>query len=159
MKPLFGPEQFTQPAIDRGKNEDFEDVGIKTVRETGRYNRGITDVFGKFYDDFGFHNLFTGRHAERHRRILKSCVLARLANPSSKLETTRQLEKKFSVRLHVDSIYRMMDQLDSDRVKSAVRKATMGLLREKVSVMLFDVTTLHFESVLADELRSFGFSK
>ena len=159
MKPLFGPEQFTQPAIDRGKNEDFEDVGIKTVREKGRYNRGIADVFGKFYDDFGFNNLFAGRHAKRHSRILKSCVLARLANPSSKLETTRQLEKKFSVRLHVDSIYRMMDHLDSDRVKSAVRKATMGLLRERVSVMLFDVTTLYFESVLADELRSFGFSK
>ena len=42
MRPLFGPEQFTQPAIDRGKHEDFEDVGIKTLREKGRYNRGIT---------------------------------------------------------------------------------------------------------------------
>lgn len=31
----------------------------------------------------------------------------------------------------------MLDQLGSDRVKSAVRKATMGLLREKVSVMLY----------------------
>ena len=58
MKPLFGPEQFTQPAIDRGKHEDFEDVGIKTVREKGRYNRGIADVFSKFYDDFGFNNLW-----------------------------------------------------------------------------------------------------
>ena len=61
--------------------------------------------------------------------------------------------------LHVDSIYRMLDRLDSDRVKSAVRKATMGLSQEKMSVMLFDVTTLYFESVLEDELRSFGFSK
>ena len=56
--PQFGPEQFTQPAIDRGKNEDFKDVGIKTLREKGRYNRGITDVFGKFYDDLGFNNLW-----------------------------------------------------------------------------------------------------
>ena len=57
-RPQFGPEQFTQPAIDRGKNEDFKDVGIKTLREKGRYNRGITDVFGKFYDDLGFNNLW-----------------------------------------------------------------------------------------------------
>ena len=48
MRPLFGPEQFTQPAIDRGKHEDFEDVGIKTLRETGRYNSGITDVSASF---------------------------------------------------------------------------------------------------------------
>lgn len=159
MKKLFGPKQFTQPAIDKGRDENFKDIGVKTLRETGRYNRGITDVFGKFYDDLGFDNLFIGQHAKRYNHILKSCVLARLANPSSKLETTKQLEKKFSVRLHVDSVYRMMDKLDSKRVKLSVCKATMNLLRKKVSVMLFDVTTLYFESVLADEMRSFGFSK
>lgn len=159
MQPLFGPEQFTQPAIDREKNENFKNVGIKQLQEAGRYNRGIPDVFGKLFDDLGFNRLFTGQHAERYSHILKSCVLARLAYPSSKLEATRQLEKKFSVRMHVDKIYRMMDQLDSAQVKARIRKATLGLLREQVSILFYDVTTLYFESVLEDELRSFGFSK
>ena len=151
--------RFAQAIVGRGHDEDFEDVSIKMLREVGRYHAGIVDVFGKLYDDLGFDSLFRGRHAARHRLILKACVLARLANPSSKLKTTRQLERKFNTRLHVDSIYRMMDQLNSERVKSAVCAATVGLLRGKVNVMLFDVTTLHFESVLEDELRSFGFSK
>ena len=155
--PLFGPEKFIQ---SRNKNnEDFADVGLKQLREKNRFNRGIADVFGKLYDDLNFDSVFKGRHAELNNRILKSCVLGRLANPSSKLRTAKLLEKKFSVRLHVDKIYRMMDQLDSKKVKYLVRRATMGILREQVSILFFDVTTLYFESFTEDDLRSFGFSK
>lgn len=143
----------------RTNKKDFDDVSFKALREVGRYNRGISDVFGKLYDELDFANLFTGQHAERRNRILKSCVLARLTSPSSKLETTKQLAKKFSENIRVDSIYRMMDNLNSDLVKSAVRKATMETLQTKINVMLFDVTTLYFESVQQDELRAFGFSK
>jgi transposase len=32
-------------------------------------------------------------------------------------------------------------------------------LNKKVDVVFYDVTTIHFESVIADELRDFGFSK
>ena len=155
--PLFGPEKFIQ--YRNKNNEDFADVGLKQLREKHRFNRGIADVFGKLYDDLNFDSVFKGRHAELNNRILKSCVLGRLANPSSKLRTAKLLEKKFSVRLHVDKIYRMMDQLDSKKVKYLVRRATLGILREQVSILFFDVTTLYFESFTEDDLRSFGFSK
>ena len=49
-------------------------------------------------------------------------------------------EKKFSVRLHVDKIYRMMDQLDSKKVKYLVRRATLGILREQVVLALITTT-------------------
>ena len=61
--------------------------------------------------------------------------------------------------MHVDKIYRMMDELDSDRVRRTIRNATLSILRNQVSIMFYDVTTLYFESFTADELRSFGFSK
>ena len=153
--PLFGPEKFTQEK----NNTDFKDVGLQQLREKNRFNKGITDVFGKLYDDLNFGSVFKGRHAELNNRILKGCVLGRLANPSSKLQTTKLLEKKFSVRLHVDKVYRMMDQLDSKKVKNLVRRSTLGFLREQVSILFFDVTTLYFESFTEDDLRAFGFSK
>ena len=61
--------------------------------------------------------------------------------------------------LHRDKIYRMMDHLDSEKVKALVCKATMGLLHEKVRVMFYDTTTLYFESFADDDFRKSGFSK
>ncbi len=34
----------------------------------------------------------------------------------------------------VDKIYRVLDQLDSGRVKDLIRRATLGIMQEKVSV-------------------------
>ena len=61
--------------------------------------------------------------------------------------------------LHRDKIYRMMDHLDSEKVKALVCKATTGLLQEKVRVMFYDTTTLYFESFADDDFRKSGFSK
>ena len=44
-------------------------------------------------------------------------------------------------------------------MKRIVLEATVSLTGAAVQVMLFDVTTLYFESVDADELRAFGYSK
>ena len=157
--PLFKHLPFT-PASDSGeRNEDFEDVGLKSLGGDKVYNCGIPDVFGKLFDDLGFNNLFTGNTAELNSRILKNCVLARIANPTSKRKATKTLATEFGVRMHVDKIYRMMDQLDSKKVRQTVRNATLSILRHKVSILFYDVTTLYFESFTPDEMRLFGFSK
>jgi transposase len=46
-----------------------------------------------------------------------------------------------------------------DRLKQIVLEATVSLTGGAVQVMLFDVSTLYFESVELDELRAFGYSK
>ena len=56
----------------------------------------------------------------------------------------------------------MMDRLDEkaiESMKDLAAGATRRLLPEPASVAFFDCTTLHFESVDADGLREFGFSK
>ena len=56
----------------------------------------------------------------------------------------------------------MMDRLDEkaiESMKDLAAGATRRLLPEPASVVFFDCTTLHFESVDADGLREFGFSK
>lgn len=158
-RPLFGPESFTQSIINRERNEDFEDVGLKEFCGGKTFVRGIGDVFGKLFDDLGFDRLFKGRYAKLNTNILKSCIFSRLFYPDSKLRLALQLEKQFSVRLDVSKIYRVMDEIDVEKIKSVARRASVGMLQEKVKVLFFDVTTLRFESVKANELCNFGYSK
>ena len=48
--------------------------------------------------------------------------------------------------MHVDKIYRMLDELDNDSVKRTIRNSTLSILRNKVNILFYDVTTLYFES-------------
>ena len=41
--------------------------------------------------------------------------------------------------MHVDKIYRMMDELDSDSVKRTIRNSTPSILRNKVNILFYDV--------------------
>ena len=56
--PLFDPEDV-MPSITKKDEDEPHLVDIKKLREDARVNKGIPDVFGKFYDDFGFKNLQT----------------------------------------------------------------------------------------------------
>ena len=58
-------------------------------------------------------------------------------------------------------IYRMMDRLakKEEDARRLVLQSTLNLFDQKVDVLFFDVTTLYFESIEADDLRAFGFSK
>src|SRR6056297_4094160 len=46
-----------------------------------------------------------------------------------------------------------------DAIEQAVFEKNRSLFNMQVDVVFYDVTTFHFESVRADELRNFGFSK
>lgn len=157
--PLFLPDRVIK--IPEVVDDKPLPVNLKNIREECRFNEGIVDVFGKLYDDLKFNTLFKGRFADINNAILKSCVLARLANPSSKYRTSELLEQDFAIKLPVDKIYRMMTNLEemSADVKNIIRSSTLTLLNNNVNILFFDVTTLYFESFTEDELRSFGFSK
>jgi transposase len=85
----------------------------------------------------------------------------RLANPTSKRESCKILDDQFGKEVLLDRVYRMMDQLEPQisKMQNLVRCASLRLLKNKVDIMLFDVTTLYFESVDVDDLRNFGYSK
>ncbi|MCA9387373.1 IS1634 family transposase [Candidatus Dojkabacteria bacterium] len=155
--PLFDPQELCE---SKPIEEEALNVNLKNLREEQRYNEGIIEVFGKLYDELGFNKIFKDK-SNVNNSILKSCVLARLANPSSKLRTSSLLEDDFAISLPVQKIYRMMTRLgkQSDTLQSLVKSATLNLVNNKVNVLLYDVTTLYFESFRDDELRDFGFSK
>jgi len=158
--PLFNPEDF----FEVSKNNDDDkplNANLKNIEEEQRVNTGIVDVFGHLYDEMRFNEIFQGRFASTNNSILKSCVLSRIANPSSKSRTSELLESDFGITLPVDKIYRMMDQLNplTERLKNFVRDSTLNILSNEVNVLLYDVTTLSFQSTQDDELKNFGFSK
>ena len=70
--PLFSNLPFTPTSHSGRRNEDFEDVNLKSLEGNKSFNCGIPDVFGKLYDDLGFTKLFKGRTAELNNRILKN---------------------------------------------------------------------------------------
>jgi len=160
--PLFSPEDLVQDSR-REKEQDTSpiNVDLKELREEQRFNEGIIAVLGTLYDQLGFNEIFTGRYGKINNSILKSCVLARAANPASKLRTSELLEDDFAIKLPVEKIYRMMTQLEkrANTLHSKVKSSTLDLFNQKINLLLYDVTTLYFESFTADELRNFGFSK
>lgn len=132
-------------------------LSLNNTREVSRQNVGVQDILGKLYEQLGFSNILSGKI----NKVLKSVVLSRFTEPSSKRKTSFTLERKFGEEISLDSIYYMMDQLEENLNKSqrTVFNATKEAVEGSVDLMLFDVTTLHLETVEQDELRDFGYSK
>lgn len=139
------------------KNLDPSYTMSLNTRELARQNVGIRDTLGTLYDTLGFSNILLPKVG----KVLKSVVLSRFAEPSSKRKASFLLSRRFGEDVPLDSIYYMMDQLEDNLEKSqtTVFDATKLAVGTAVDLVLFDVTTLHMESTQQDEIRDFGYSK
>jgi hypothetical protein len=102
------------------------------------------------------------------RDVVFSVIAARFVRPSSKLAIYEELLDQLypdlvckDLALH--QIYRAMDLLSThkDDIEQTLYWHGRDLLSVKVDVVLYDLTTLRFESVREDlgDLRRFGYSK
>jgi transposase len=161
---IFKPEEIVRLA---GSKKEYPEkdyiVNVKDLKEEQRLARGIHEAYGKLFDDMGYSKVI-----ERPSRntskvdIFKNIVLARIANPLSKMATVDMLEEDFGVTLNLDRVYRMMDCLDGparERAKKITYENTLNLLGTKIDVIFYDATTLYFEAFEEDELKKNGFSK
>jgi len=156
--PLFAPEDI----YGIKKNPVQDKVRIKDLREEQRIVEGIGEVFGKLYTQLGFDYLIGETKKDKQwNAILKSLVIARVANPVSKRRTASLLEQDYAIKIPLEKIYRMMDHVydREEEIKGQVGNSTLNIFKQEVDVLFFDVTTLYFESIQTDELRDFGFSK
>lgn len=126
-----------------------------------RYNNGFEDIFGASYKSLGFSDLIkSGKDNKFLNEILRSLVLMRVFSPVSKLRSCRLLRERFNKFFSHKSVLNMMDHLSKreeeirGRVFQSVSKS-----KDSFEMLLFDVTTLYFESVSSDDLRDFGYSK
>ena len=144
----------------RKKIEDIlppSQVTLDDIVEEKRIVEGVHDIAGAMFDEM-YQDLFKGK---RSYELLRDVVLSRLVYPCSKRRTQEKLAKHFDKQHSLEMIYWMMDQVfpKIGDIKRMTFEKTKMLFPEKVDLILFDVTTLYFESVQVDELRNYGYSK
>lgn len=133
------------------------EIRLDEIVEESRIVEGVHEVAGKMFDEL-YGELFKNK---RLTERMKDIVLSRLVEPSSKHRAQKVLVQRFGKVHELDSLYRMMDKVYGEigRIKQRTFEKTQALLPGKVDLLLFDVTTLYFESTTTDELRDFGYSK
>jgi transposase len=127
---------------------------VSTLKNSQVQVIGPELIFGKIYDAIGFNQV--------KNSLFRHLVITRLYQPGSKLKTIDYLQRFLGIEKNVDEIYRFLDEL-SDQLKHQVEQIvfehTKSVLGGKISIVFYDLTTLHFEASDEDDLRKTGFSK
>ena len=112
-------------------------------------------ILGKIYQKIGFHKAGCPD-------LFRNLVLCRLVYPGSKLKTIDYFKQHLNTDVSVYSIYRFMDELNTE-LKPTIEQITFDytreLLKNKIGVLFYDMTTLYFEASEEDDYRITGFSK
>ena len=125
--------------------------------DTAEY-RGVTytfayEVLSAVFNRLGFTDL--------NNPLCLDLVLMRIFEPASKLRSVELLKKYFGITHGLRQVYETLPKLIKH--KASVEKHLMAYATNggniKLSFILYDVTTLYFESFEPDDLRKPGFSK
>jgi transposase len=157
------------PDEDNVRIEDF----LSTINNTEIQVIGPELIFGRLYDKIGYGAI--------NNEMFRHLVISRLFSPGSKLKTIDYLERYQGISYPKDKIYRFLDTLCKRANKSVEKEAkqagktpapdikaiveqitfehTKRVLRGKITVAFYDMTTLYFEASDEDDLRKTGFSK
>ena len=114
----------------------------------------LWDTLAAVYIDLGFDS------AAKRDSVFRDLVLARIIEPTSKLDSLRVLEEIGVDTMSYRSLTRRLPQyatVEFRRGLAAACAARAGL--GPASLILYDVTTLYFETDKADGFREPGFSK
>lgn len=121
---------------------------------TGTRCEVLWEVLATAYERLGF-----GALADE---AFKSMVLARLVEPASKLATVGILEDLGVAAPHRNTLTAALKRCQTKNYRDTLAKACMAHSARTAgtsAMVLYDVTTLHFENEDEDELRKVGMSK
>lgn len=94
--------------------------------------------------------------------LFKDLVIAQILEPSSKRQNLLFLERFFGIKYNLNNLYTYLSVYDST-LKDNLEKETIWIAQKHwgfdFSFVLYDVTTLYFESFKNDEFKKPGFSK
>lgn len=112
----------------------------------------LYDLVRKTYITLGFEKL--------QDVIFQHLVIARIVEPVSKLDSIRVLEELGIRNISKDQIHRSLSKINKYNYRKTIAKLCTG--RRKIqdsSILLYDVTTLYFETPFEDGKRIPGLSK
>ncbi len=116
---------------------------------------GTELILGKIYEKIGFPTSGSCTY-------FRNLVLCRLVYPGSKLRTVDYFRHHLNMEVSVYSVYRFLDELNRELkpiIEQVSFEYTKKLLRGKIGVVFYDMTTLYFEASEVDDYRIPGFSK
>lgn len=124
---------------------------------TAQYEKSVhlltREVLLKVADKCGFSAICTP--------VCLDLIIMRIVEPTSKLRSVMLLNEYFGVCYSRDTVYQSLPQISKQHI--AVEKVAVTFaknsLRADLSLVLYDVTTLYFETFDSDDLRVPGFSK
>lgn len=106
----------------------------------------------KTYDTLGFSIL--------HDKIFRDLVIARIIEPTSKLDSIRVFEEIGIQNISKDQIHRTLARVSTKNYRKQISQLCVNNRDIRASsVLLYDVTTLYFETLQEDEKRIPGLSK
>lgn len=140
---FFPKEPTFEPLFNR-----YQYLGVK--------HNFLYEVLSQVFLTFGFEKL--------RNRLLLDLVLVRMVEPSSKLRSQKLLSELFGINYDLTTIYKTLKVISTlkDKTETKLIEFAKKYLNFDFSLVLYDVTTLYFESFKADEeegLKRFGFSK
>ena len=153
--------------LHKGKQESlklYTEPPISRLQRIGDHWQLAEDSLGSLYDRLGINTTIP---------FLRLMVIARIVFPKSKRQTANFLSTAFSTPCHENQLYRSMDTLatQQDVVLKQVRSYITTTYPAALGYVLYDVTTLYFETEQDDEdqlmldgslnpgLRKKGYSK
>jgi len=146
-------EKYTgQPSLFSNKEEDrLLHLGVN--RCAGMRYSCAHIVLTEILKHMGF--------TELKNRLLMDLVIMRIFEPSSKVRTIELLARYFGITYTERTLYRELPKLLPYKEKAQETAVSFARkqLRSDLSFVLYDVTTLFFESTRTDDLRRHGFSK
>lgn len=94
-------------------------------------------------------------------RLLLDFAIMRLVEPASKLRTIKLLKRYFEIQYSERTVYRKILNLSKKKptIETIAQQCAKEMLQDDLAIVLYDVTTLYFETFNEDELRKKGFSK
>lgn len=93
--------------------------------------------------------------------IYLDLALMRIIEPTTKIQTLELLEEYFDVRYATRTMRRRLEELLSyqEQIEQAAIQTAREEFNESFNLVLYDVTTLYFESFKEYDFQSHGFSK
>jgi transposase len=124
-------------------------------------------VYKKLWDKYQFTPILAGVIQDKKIQydFLQTAyllVIDRLLHPRSKLGCFKRQGKYINIAdVKLQHFYRSLDLLAEAKtaLETTIFDRQKDLFHQSVDVVFYDVTTFHFESNRADDLKEFGFSK
>ena len=122
-------------------------------RTAATSSRLLYDVIGAIYDWVGFDVVDDA--------VFRDLVIARIVEPTSKLDSLRVLADLGADMLSYRTIQRHLVRINAGGYRDAIAARCFAHAADRggLSLLLYDVTTLYFEAENEDDLRKVGYSK